>query len=197
MMFRSLLLALLCGLASALSSGSSIKSHLPVAYHKRQTLSIPRGGGGEATAATTAGAALFLFQGLVHNQAPQVAAKGYGLEPTPTNCFFLERIGTHCLTIGISAYLLGVQKAAIDKAIGTVGNDDEDQLHVAGKVIVLYRGGNLAGEKDTEQEGAANRAIRTNATAPVIRYLELDGRMLQDHMAPSYKASLERLCQDL
>ena len=42
---------------------------------------------------------------------------------------------------------------------------------------------------------ATKSVLITNPAANVLRYIELDVRMLEDHMAPSYKNSLRLLCQ--
>jgi len=102
---------------------------------------------------------------------------------------------------------------AIDQALDKVGfnEEDQDQLYVPGKVVLMYnlweeeskyhRRAQLAAKnkgtnpKDLkEYDYSGDRAVITKPTAKVLRYLEFDGRMVQDHMAPSYKSSLKALC---
>jgi hypothetical protein len=112
---------------------------------------------------------------------------------------------------------------AKDQALEKVGfnEDDQDQLYVPGKVILMYNSwekeAKYSGKREqkeeifkdldntnssTENESAdmkydysADRAVVAKPTAKVLRLLEFDGRMVEDHMAPSYKNSLKTLCR--
>ena len=99
--------------------------------------------------------------------------------------------------------------STIDKAVAKIGRDknDEDQLFVAGKVILMYdlweeqsKFERKQSENKASEEGydySADKAILTDPTAKVLRYLEFDGRMLEDHMAPSYKDSLRKIISEI
>ena len=40
---------------------------------------------------------------------------------------------------------------------------------------------------------AAEEAILCDGTCKALRFIELDGRLLDDHMAPSYRASIANI----
>ncbi len=100
-------------------------------------------------------------------------------------------------------------REAIDAALEKVGfnEDDEDQLYVSGTVILMYdlweaesKYNSKRPSEETKDMGkydySADRFVLAKPTAKVLRYLEFDGRMIDDHMAPSYKNSLKSLFKE-
>ena len=93
--------------------------------------------------------------------------------------------------------------AAFHNALETVGynENDPDQLYVPGDVVLMYDlwteevefKKKQANDDEAEYDYSADRVVRTMPTAKVLRYIEVDQRLLEDHMAPSYKASLRAL----
>lgn len=90
-----------------------------------------------------------------------------------------------------------------DDALEAVGynDDDPDQLYVPGDVIMMYNSWedesdeleNTQTNNGEKHDYSADRLVLTNPTAKVLRYLEPHQRMVEDHMAPSYKSSLRTL----
>jgi hypothetical protein len=83
---------------------------------------------------------------------------------------------------------------AIDDAVEKIGWDDEEHLYVPGKVIIMYDLWEKEVEQDlTEIDFAADEAVITDGTAKVLRYIEFDERMVEDHLVWPYGRSLGQL----
>lgn len=96
-------------------------------------------------------------------------------------------------------------------AFDTVELKDPDHLYVPGKVIHMYDMWSKEGygkvedelEDETETEEELKEAmenIRTaerlyvgDGTSDMLRYIELDARMMTDHLAPGYRSSIKAL----
>ncbi len=84
--------------------------------------------------------------------------------------------------------------AELDSSLAKVELRDSDHLYVPGKAVVLYDLWELEEKKESQREEAsdaekldiptAEDAIISDGTCDVLRYIELDGRMFDDHMAP-------------
>jgi len=102
----------------------------------------------------------------------------------------------------------------IEKATAATSDDDEeddeDHLYVPGKVVLMYN--DWADKRDDDDddddlkqvtanepaipkgsESVANRAVVCDGTAKALRFIEFNSRMVEDHMAKDYKASLRRV----
>ena len=96
--------------------------------------------------------------------------------------------------------------AAANASMTKVGLDDPNHLYVAGNVYLLYddweeeirhenaAGSNETGSGDMEPDLiCADHAVSTDCTATPLRYIEWDGRLIDDHMAWAYRNSLKYL----
>lgn len=95
---------------------------------------------------------------------------------------------------------------AIRNATSTVDVDDPDHLYVPGKVVLLYDLWNETEQVEIDPapsnstiipEYAADRAIVCDGTSDVLRLVEWDGRMFDDHMPVGYRESLESVLQQM
>jgi hypothetical protein len=99
--------------------------------------------------------------------------------------------------------------AAVNASMTKVGLDDPNHLYVAGNVYLLYddweeeiKYEGAAGSNETELENTesnlicADHAVSTDCTAIPLRYIEWDGRLIDDHMAWAYRNSLKHLTKD-
>ena len=98
---------------------------------------------------------------------------------------------------------------AVDASMVAVGLDDPDHLYVPGKVYLLYddwqeevkHKASIGSENTTNSNGAddyqyaADNAVVTNGTATPLRTIEWDARLIEDHMAYSYRNSLRSLAK--
>jgi len=90
--------------------------------------------------------------------------------------------------------------AELDSSLARVELRDSDHLYVPGKAVVLYDLWELEEKKESQREETsdseelniptAEDAIISDGTCDVLRYIELDGRMFDDHMAPAYRSSI-------
>lgn len=93
-------------------------------------------------------------------------------------------------------------------SIELVGVDDPDHLFVPGRVLHMYdlwsKPGYGLSKNSSVPEPAdgllldslihpAERVLVTDGTSLVLRTIEMDGRMLADHMAPAYRSSIRTL----
>lgn len=94
----------------------------------------------------------------------------------------------------------------VNASMAKVGLDDPNHLYVAGNVYLLYddwegeikhgnaAGSNETGSEDTEQNLiCADHSVLTDCTAIPLRFIEWDGRLIDDHMAWAYRNSLKHL----
>lgn len=99
----------------------------------------------------------------------------------------------------------------LDEAISKVDLYDPDHLYVPGRVIQMYDlwskegyGAQRSAEDTSTETGSlpqlfdtllrpAERVCVTDGASNVLRAIEVEGRMLSDHMAPSYRSSLQAL----
>jgi hypothetical protein len=108
-------------------------------------------------------------------------------------------------------------RAAMTAANAKVELKDPDHLYVAGRVIQMYDlwskegygqvsvadkegahpsklSNNTIPETETEQNTrTAERVNVDNGASSILRYIELDSRMLTDHLSPAYRSSLNNL----
>ncbi|EED91857.1 predicted protein [Thalassiosira pseudonana CCMP1335] len=93
----------------------------------------------------------------------------------------------------------------LERGIEKVDLKDKDHLYVPGKVVVLYDLWEKEEQKEQKRQQAieqnlkssipvivptAEEAILSDGTCKALRYIELDKRMLDDHMAPAYRSSI-------
>lgn len=104
-------------------------------------------------------------------------------------------------------------KSALDKIQDSVDLEDDDHLYCPGKIIHLFDlwAKDGAGEVEEELEKevppingenveAALENVKTaekvyiaDGISKVLRYIEIDSRMLSDHLSPAYRSSLKSL----
>ena len=84
----------------------------------------------------------------------------------------------------------------VNASMAKVGLDDPNHLYVAGNVYLLYddwegeiKHGNSTGSNETGSE----HSVLTDCTAIPLRFIEWDGRLIDDHMAWAYRNSLKHL----
>jgi hypothetical protein len=103
--------------------------------------------------------------------------------------------------------------AAMDKAYEAVELRDPDHLYVPGKVIHMYdlwskdeaaevdakldevaREANATlAEEALEEIRSAERIYVADGASNLLRYIEIDARMLTDHLSPAYRSSIKAL----
>jgi hypothetical protein len=97
-------------------------------------------------------------------------------------------------------------RAIVDRSVDEVDVNDPDHLYVPGKVVIMYHDGELKPNDDADDDKNENSKIvsdeermvysfvlANDGTADVLRMLQLNSRMLSDHMAPAYRSSLKAL----
>jgi hypothetical protein len=101
----------------------------------------------------------------------------------------------------------------MDKAYEAVELRDPDHLYVPGKVIHMYdlwskdeaaevdakldevaREANATlAEEALEEIRSAERIYVADGASNLLRYIEIDARMLTDHLSPAYRSSIKAL----
>jgi hypothetical protein len=101
-------------------------------------------------------------------------------------------------------------KQELEAAFDRVELKDPDHLYVPGKVLHMYDLWSKEGYGEVEEEEiseeetkdgerisnttrTAERAHVTDGTSESLRYIELDSRMMMDHMSPGYRSSIKAL----
>jgi pimeloyl-ACP methyl ester carboxylesterase len=143
------------------------------------------------------------FLKLVNNKLDKSGLKPAGLNATAA---FLKSF-----TEGINGTMIMPPqeiKNGWKTSIELVGLDDPDHLFVPGRVLHMYDLWSKPGYGLTHNSSLpepadgllldsivhpAERVLVTDGTSPVLRTIEMDGRMLSDHMAPAYRSSIRTL----
>jgi len=91
----------------------------------------------------------------------------------------------------------------INTALEKTAIDEPDHLYVAGRVIHMYDEwskegyGNKSNYEDEEDEAVivptVEKVYTADGSAKALRIIEIDERMMEDHMSASYRASLRSL----
>jgi hypothetical protein len=103
-------------------------------------------------------------------------------------------------------------KQELEAAFDRVELKDPDHLYVPGKVLHMYdlwskegygeveEGEGILEEETKDGERISNTSTRTaerahvtDGTSESLRYIELDSRMMMDHMSPGYRSSIKAL----
>lgn len=99
-------------------------------------------------------------------------------------------------------------REAVDNALDLVDIQDPDHLYVGGRVIHMYdlwTKENYGDRSDYENVGddfdiskkipTAERVYESDGTSRALRLIEIDDRMMSDHMSPGYRASIRSLLE--
>ena len=99
-------------------------------------------------------------------------------------------------------------REAVDNAFDIVDLEDPDHLYVAGRVIHMYdlwTKENYGDKSDYEDVGddfdvskkvpTAERVYESDGASKALRLIEIDDRMMSDHMSPGYRSSIRSLLE--
>ena len=97
-------------------------------------------------------------------------------------------------------------RETMDRALSSVEIDNPDHLYVPGRVVHMFDEWSKEGYGDrsdyervkdgfdeNKKVPTAEKGYVAGGTAKALRVIELDNRMLSDHMSPGYRASIRSL----